>query len=89
MKKLLWSVGVLAVLASCKSDDDTTIMNQDINYSKLPQEFPFTKLATINGVDVINGDLVPEPQLTLQEKVNFMSLQTEVQIPTSRMEKSS
>ncbi|MFS4470704.1 esterase-like activity of phytase family protein [Chryseobacterium sp. T20] len=55
MKKLLWSVGILAVLASCKSDDDTTIINQDINYSKLPQEFPFTKLVTINGVDVING----------------------------------
>ncbi|WP_343660891.1 esterase-like activity of phytase family protein [Chryseobacterium sp.] len=55
MKKLLCSVGILAVLASCKSDDDTTMVNQDINYSKLPQEFPFTKLATINGVDVING----------------------------------
>ncbi|TZF95199.1 esterase-like activity of phytase family protein [Chryseobacterium panacisoli] len=55
MKKLLLSVVVLAVLASCKSDDDATIINQDINYSKLPQEFPFTKLATINGVDVING----------------------------------
>lgn len=55
MKKLLWSAVVLAVLASCKSDDDTTIINQDINYSKLPQEFPFTKLSTINGVDVING----------------------------------
>ncbi|WP_343686426.1 esterase-like activity of phytase family protein [Chryseobacterium gleum] len=55
MKKLLWSAVMLAVLSSCKSDDDTTIINQDINYSKLPQEFPFTKLATINGVDVING----------------------------------
>lgn len=55
MKKLLCSVGILAVLASCKSDDDTAMVNQDINYSKLPQEFPFTKLATINGVDVING----------------------------------
>lgn len=55
MKKLLWSAVMLTVLASCKSDDDTTIINQDINYSKLPQEFPFTKLATINGVDVING----------------------------------
>lgn len=55
MKKLLWSAAVLAVLASCKIDDDTAIMNQDINYSKLPQEFPFAKLATINGVDVING----------------------------------
>lgn len=29
--------------------------NQDVNYAKLPQEFPFSKLATINGVDVING----------------------------------
>ncbi|WP_426477715.1 esterase-like activity of phytase family protein [Chryseobacterium sp. CBSDS_008] len=55
MKKLLWSAAVLAVLASCKSDDDTTVIHQDINYSKLPQEFPFTKLAAINGVDVING----------------------------------
>lgn len=48
-------MGILAVLASCKSDDDTAMINQDINYSKLPQEFPFTKLMTINGVDVING----------------------------------
>ncbi|QWT87763.1 esterase-like activity of phytase family protein [Chryseobacterium sp. PCH239] len=55
MKKLLCSVGILAVLASCKSDDDTAMVNQDINYSKLPQEFPFSKLTTINGVDVING----------------------------------
>ncbi|THV61871.1 esterase-like activity of phytase family protein [Chryseobacterium candidae] len=55
MKKLLLSAVVLAVLASCKNDDDTTMINQDINYSKLPQEFPFTKLAAINGVDVING----------------------------------
>lgn len=29
--------------------------NQDVNYAKLPQEFPFSKLATVNGVDVING----------------------------------
>ncbi|SIQ58816.1 esterase-like activity of phytase family protein [Chryseobacterium sp. RU33C] len=55
MKKLLLSAVVLAVLASCKNDDDTTMINQDINYSKLPQEFPFTKLAAINGVNVING----------------------------------
>lgn len=55
MKKLLCSVGILAVLVSCKSDDDTAMVNQDINYSKLPQEFPFSKLTTINGVDVING----------------------------------
>ncbi|WP_433628404.1 esterase-like activity of phytase family protein [Chryseobacterium cucumeris] len=55
MKKLLCSVGILAVLASCKSDDDIAMVNQDINYSKLPQEFPFSKLTTINGVDVING----------------------------------
>lgn len=57
MKKLLLSAVVLAVFASCKNDDDTTMINQDINYSKLPQEFPFTKLAAINGVDVINGGL--------------------------------
>jgi len=29
--------------------------NEDINYAKLPQEFPFSNLVTINGVDVING----------------------------------
>lgn len=31
------------------------MISQDINYAKLPQEFPFSKLATIGGVDVING----------------------------------
>ncbi|WP_312993680.1 esterase-like activity of phytase family protein [Chryseobacterium flavum] len=53
MKKLLLSVWVLTALASCKDDDNSN--HQDINYSRLPQEFPFSKLATVNGVDVING----------------------------------
>lgn len=53
MKRLLLSAFVLTALASCKDDD--TNSNQEINYSKLPQEFAFSKLATINGVDVING----------------------------------
>ncbi|MBV8325560.1 esterase-like activity of phytase family protein [Chryseobacterium sp.] len=53
MKKLLLSVLVLTALVSCKDDENTN--NQDVNYSKLPQEFPFSKLATVNGVDVING----------------------------------
>ncbi|MDN3694143.1 hypothetical protein QWZ06_18615 [Chryseobacterium tructae] len=55
MKKLLLSALMMTALWSCSKDDDTNVNNQDINYSKLPQEFPFTKLATINGVDVING----------------------------------
>jgi len=54
MKKLLLLVIVFTALASCK-DDDNKMNNQDINYAKLPQEFPFSKLATVNGVDVING----------------------------------
>ncbi|KMQ60076.1 hypothetical protein ACM46_17675 [Chryseobacterium angstadtii] len=53
MKKLLLSAIVFTALTSCKDDDK--INNQDINYSKLPQEFPFSKLVTVNGVDVING----------------------------------
>ncbi|KFF26761.1 esterase-like activity of phytase family protein [Chryseobacterium vrystaatense] len=53
MKKLLLSAMVFTALASCKDDDKMN--NQDINYTKLPQEFPFSKLATVNGVDVING----------------------------------
>lgn len=54
MKKLLLSALVMTVLLSCNKDDDN-VNNQDVNYSKLPQEFPFSKMATINGVDVING----------------------------------
>ncbi|MGG7550510.1 esterase-like activity of phytase family protein [Chryseobacterium arthrosphaerae] len=55
MKKLLLSVLMLAALASCNDNDTVNNPDADINYSRLPQEFPFTKLATINGVDVING----------------------------------
>ncbi|SDI16273.1 esterase-like activity of phytase family protein [Chryseobacterium jejuense] len=55
MKKLLLSALVMSVVWSCSKDDDNNTNNQDINYSKLPQEFPFTTLATVNGVDVING----------------------------------
>ncbi|KFF07628.1 esterase-like activity of phytase family protein [Chryseobacterium luteum] len=53
MKKLLLSVIILSAISSCKDDDKMN--NQDVNYAKLPQEFPFSKLATVNGVDVING----------------------------------
>jgi len=53
MKKLLLSAVVFTALVSCKDDDKMS--NQDINYAKLPQEFPFSKLATVNGVDIING----------------------------------
>lgn len=53
MRKLLLSAIVFTALASCKDDDKMN--NQDINYTRLPQEFPFSKLATVNGVDVING----------------------------------
>ncbi|MEG0926186.1 esterase-like activity of phytase family protein [Chryseobacterium sp.] len=54
MKKLLLSAMVMTALLSCNKDDDN-VNNQDVNFSKLPQEFPFSKMATINGVDVING----------------------------------
>ncbi|MEI7487636.1 MAG: esterase-like activity of phytase family protein, partial [Chryseobacterium sp.] len=53
MKKILLPVLAFIALSACNNDDN--INNQDINYSKLPQEFPFTTLATVNGVDVING----------------------------------
>lgn len=53
MKKLLLSAILFTALVSCKEDDKMN--NQDINYAKLPQEFPFSNLVTINGVDVING----------------------------------
>ena len=54
MKKLLLSSLVLGALWSCNDSDDI-VNNQDVNYSKLPQEFPFTTVATVNGVAVING----------------------------------
>ena len=53
MKKILLSALMLTVITGCSDDDN--INNQDINYSKLPQEFPFSNLATINGTQVING----------------------------------
>lgn len=53
MKKLLLSAIIFTALVSCKDDDKMN--NQDVNYTKLPQEFPFSKLATVNGVDIING----------------------------------
>ena len=53
MKKILLPVLAFMALSACNNDDN--VNNQDINYSKLPQEFSFTTLATVNGVDVING----------------------------------
>jgi len=53
MKKILFSALILTAVSACKDDD--AMISQDINYAKLPQEFPFSKLATIGGVDVING----------------------------------
>ncbi|WP_294206884.1 esterase-like activity of phytase family protein [uncultured Chryseobacterium sp.] len=53
MKRLLLSAFMLTAIVACKDDDNTN--TQDVNYSKLPQEFPFTTMATVNGVDVING----------------------------------
>lgn len=53
MKRLLLSAFLLTAIVACKDDDNTN--TQDVNYSKLPQEFPFTTMATVNGVDVING----------------------------------
>ncbi|SEW32707.1 Uncharacterized conserved protein [Chryseobacterium wanjuense] len=52
MKKFLLPLFALTVLA-CNDDDN--VNNQDINYSKLPQEFPFSTLTTLNGINVING----------------------------------
>lgn len=52
MKKILLPLFALTVLA-CNDDDN--VNNQDINYSKLPQEFPFSTLTTLNGINVING----------------------------------
>jgi hypothetical protein len=53
MKKLLLPVFAFIALAACSNDDNIT--NQDIDYSKLPQEFPFSTLKTLNGVNIING----------------------------------
>jgi len=54
MKKILLSLLAIAALTACNNSEDHE-NDQDVNYSKLPQEFPFTTLATINGVNVING----------------------------------
>jgi len=53
MKKLLLPVFACMALAACSNDEN--IINQDIDYSKLPQEFPFSTLKTLNGVNIING----------------------------------
>ncbi|WP_426277087.1 esterase-like activity of phytase family protein [Chryseobacterium sp. S-02] len=53
MKKFLLPVFACMTLAACSNDDN--IVNQDIDYSKLPQEFPFSTLKTLNGVNIING----------------------------------
>ena len=56
MKKILLTTVALMSLMACNDDENPELdQNQTENYSKLPQEFPFTKLTTLNGVDVING----------------------------------
>lgn len=47
-------LSILTAFLSC-NDEVTSLENSDTNYSKLPQEFPFTTLSTLNGVDVIYG----------------------------------
>lgn len=53
MKKILLPVFAFIFLTAC--NDDVNIENKSIDYSKLPQEFPFSTLTTLNGVNVING----------------------------------
>ncbi|UZT97586.1 esterase-like activity of phytase family protein [Chryseobacterium fluminis] len=53
MKKILLPILAFMALTACNNDDN--INNQEISYSKLPQEFPFSTLITLNGVNVING----------------------------------
>lgn len=53
MKKFLLPVFAFIALAACNNDDNTT--SPDVDYSKLPQEFPFSTLKTLNGVNIING----------------------------------
>ncbi len=56
MKKLLLTAIAMFSIIACNDDENpNTDQNQPENYSNLPQEFPFTKLVTLNGVDVING----------------------------------
>lgn len=55
MKKLLLSAIAFTAIMSCNDNDQVDNQNQDINYAKLPQEFPFSTLMTLNGVNVING----------------------------------
>ncbi|SIQ60688.1 Uncharacterized conserved protein [Chryseobacterium sp. RU37D] len=52
MKKFLVPFLASVTLTACNDDN---VSNQDINYSKLPQEFPFSTLVTLNGINVING----------------------------------
>lgn len=54
MKKILLPIIAFVSLTACNNNDDN-VTNQDINYSKLPQEFPFSTLITLNGVNIING----------------------------------
>ncbi len=53
MKKFLIPVlAAMSTVACNRHEETTTIVD---NYSQLPQEFPATTLATINGVQVRNG----------------------------------
>lgn len=54
MKKFLLPVLALIFFTACNNSEDS-VSNQNIDYSKLPQEFPFSTMATLNGVAVING----------------------------------
>ena len=54
MKKILFGIVTLGTLAAC-SIDRPEVVNYEVDYSKLPQEFPSTVLATVNGVKVYNG----------------------------------
>ena len=56
MKKILLTTFALSCLIACNDDLKTDVdQNTTVNFSNLPQEFPFTTLVTLNGVDVING----------------------------------
>ena len=53
MKKLLLTAVTILTVTSCRDHESSA--NHENNYTKLPQEFPFTTLATVNGVAVRNG----------------------------------